>query len=145
MTVMKERGFLTGAKGRRRAGESVYPQPWKQQHKVNWESCCRAKEASTLWIREKGKPLANAQVELWGILLNHHKSLAALPGFSFVPQRLHSRWLLCFIQQKCTNPLWISHSYTLSQTHILLFPVWAAAKAASQSFWIVWRQNMSFV
>lgn len=63
------------------------------------------KEAATLWIAEKGKPLANAQVELRGILLNHRKRLTALPEFSFVLRRLHSRWLLSFVQKKCTNPL----------------------------------------
>lgn len=103
--------LLAGVKGRGRARASVQPESWKQQHKVNREPCCRAKEAATLWITEKGKPLANTQVELRGILLNHHKTLAALPVSSFVFLRLHSRWLLCFIQK---NAQILSESVTVT-------------------------------
>lgn len=72
------------------------------------------RKAGTIWITEKGKPLAHAQVELRGILLSCHKRLAALPRFSFVLQRLHSRWLLCFIQK---NAQILSESHTESNAH----------------------------
>lgn len=118
---------LADAKCRGRVRERLYPESQKQQHKVNTESRCRAEDAAMLWITEKGKPPLNAQVGLRGILLNHHKSLAALLEFIFVLQRLHSRWLLCFIQR---NAQILSESVTVTQSeaHILLCPVWAKTK-----------------
>lgn len=55
-TFLNEIGFLAGAKGRGRVRESVYPKLRKQHHKVNRESCCRAKESNAMNHREMEDP-----------------------------------------------------------------------------------------
>lgn len=138
------------------ARENVYPKSRQQQHKVSRQLCCRAEEEAVLWITGKGKPLANVQVELRRILLNHHKRLAALPGFNFVLQRLPS-WLLCFILKKMhTCFLNLLQLHSESEPHFFVsclccfkgcvtsYTMFGQQKGRMYVFWnkatLIWRQ-----
>lgn len=91
-------------------------QDLRQVYKAEWEKVFTLSEENSntkttarlaagqrkvgmLWITGRGKPLAHTQGELRGISSSRLMRLAALPLFSFVLLRLHSRWLLCFIQK----------------------------------------------
>ena len=109
--------LVAGAKGRRRARVSVYPESRQQQHRANGESQCRAEEAAMLWItenhREREAPDLNTSWAQRNFIESPQETSSSV-SVHLCAQEAPQQAAALLYTKKCTNPLWISHSYTLS-------------------------------